>query len=590
MVFLRILFLLLLSAAVPAASAQEAAPTEIDLAGITYFAPVCPFFYRMMTPQGELIEFRRRPDGRFVAPKGWTAGQANGMIVVSAPGRKCYMFKNGRLVTYRNGKRSYDLSYPFEPMYGGKPMSLWGLAGFQALDSAQAERVVDIWRKNGRLRLWFMNPNAAAALFAELAIAFVALFLFARRSWSIAGLVLALASLAGLALTGSRGGIIAFGTGLSVMLAVKALRHELRPIVGRLRWLLGGLVLAAVFAVVMQGAGRFTSELKDDIVGKGKSYDRVELFSAGLRMMADAPGGWGVNAAGPAYSHWYQSMGGKRWQATMVSDQLTHLVGYGWFGRCLWLFGWLTALAVLFAAAKRGLSPAAPAVWFVLFTASAFNNMLERWELWVLPIAAMIWFAASRPWKSWRDYRRPVLLSLAAAVLVVAILFVVGHVVERAIPPVRRSGRAVTINGNRPECCLVDDGQMFGGIYTQNLIRRHYMQNPKSPAVAYVQTLADVPSGVRRLVIAGDRCRDYLELLAKGRAPKADELVFVSPPFGPRSVPEELPRRCQFRLVIGEFAARYVDVYGERPYPDWTIVVKGAELYIPDWLQCAFGG
>ena len=588
--FLRILFLLFLIAAVPVASAADAAPSETDLAGITYFAPICPFFYRMMTPEGELIEFQQRPDGRFVAPDGWSAKEADGRIVVRAPKRKQYTFENGRLVNFRHGKKSYDMSYPFEPAYGGEPMSLWGLDGLQAFDDAQADRVIDIWRKNGRLRLWFMNPNAAAALFAELAVVFVALFLFASRSWSIAGLVLALASLAGLGLTGSRGGIIAFGAGLSVMLAVKALRHEFRPIARRGRWLLAVLALAAVFAVATQGAGRFTSELRDDVAGTGKSSDRIELLSAGLRMMVDAPGGWGVAAAGPAYSHWYQSMGGKRWQATMVSDQLTHLVGYGWFGRCLWLFGWLVALAVLFVAAKRGLTPAAPAVWFVLFTASSFNNMLECWELWILPIAAMVWFGASRPWKSWRDYRLPVLLAFAGTAVVMLGLYVAGRCASRAVPPVRSEGRGVLVNGERPERWLVDDGQMLGGIYTQNLIRRHYMQNPQAPAMGYVSSLRDVPQKVRRLVVAGARCRDYLDLLAKGNAPKASELVFISPPFGPRAVPEELTRRCQFRLVIGEFAARYVDVYGERPYPNWVIVVTGAELYVPSWLDCVFGG
>lgn len=588
--FFRILLLLLLSVTIPVASAADAAPSETDLAGITYFAPICPFFYRMMTPEGELIEFQQRPDGKFIAPPGWSAGEAEGRIVVSAPGRKWYSFKNGRLVNYRHGKRKVEMSYPFEPAYGGEPMSLWGTEGFQAFNDAQVNQVIDIWRKNGRLRLWFMNPNAAAALFAELAVVFVALFLFASRTWSIVGLVLALASLSGLALTGSRGGILAFGAGLSVMLAIKALRHELRSIARRGRWLLAALVLAAVFAVATQGVGRFTSELRDDIVGKGKSYDRAELFSAGLRMMVDAPGGWGVDAAGPAYSHWYQSMGGKRWQATMVSDQLTHLVGYGWFGRSLWLFGWLTALAVLFVAAKHGLTPAAPAVWFVLFTASSFNNMLECWELWILPIVAMVWFGASRPWKSWRVYRLPVILSFAGTAVVMTGLYVAGLNANRAVPPVRSAGRGVLVNGERPERWLVDDGQILGGIYTQNLIRRHYMQNPQAPAMGYVSSLRDVPQTVRRLVVAGARCRDYLDLLAKGKAPKVDELVFVSPPFGPRAVPEELPRCCQFRLVIGEFAARYVDVYGERPYPDWVIVVTGAELYIPSWLDCVFGG
>ena len=135
--FFRILLLLLLSVTIPVASAADAAPSETDLAGITYFAPICPFFYRMMTPEGELIEFQQRPDGKFIAPPGWSAGEAEGRIVVSAPGRKWYSFKNGRLVNYRHGKRKVEMSYPFEPAYGGEPMSLWGTEGFQAFNDAQ---------------------------------------------------------------------------------------------------------------------------------------------------------------------------------------------------------------------------------------------------------------------------------------------------------------------------------------------------------------------------------------------------------------------------------------------------------------------
>ena len=56
---LCILFLLASAVALQAADA----PSETDLAGITYFAPVCPFYYRMMGPDGELREFQQLGDG-----------------------------------------------------------------------------------------------------------------------------------------------------------------------------------------------------------------------------------------------------------------------------------------------------------------------------------------------------------------------------------------------------------------------------------------------------------------------------------------------------------------------------------------------
>ena len=43
-------------------------------------------------------------------------------------------------------------------------------------------------------------------------------------------------------------------------------------------------------------------------------------------------------------------------------------------------------------------------------------------------------------------------------------------------------------------------------------------------------------------------------------------------------------------VLLGEFAARYVDVYGEGPHPKWVTMVKGAELYIPGWTDYVIGG
>ena len=58
-----------------------------------------------------------------------------------------------------------------------------------------------------------------------------------------------------------------------------------------------------------------------------------------------------------------------------------------------------------------------------------------------------------------------------------------------------------------------------------------------------------------------------------------------------KGLPEWLSRyRDRVGVLLGEFAARYVDVYGEGPHPKWVTVVKGAELYIPDWTHYVIGG
>ena len=581
-------FLLALSVLFPAAG-EERAPSEQELAAISYFAPICPLFYRMMCPDGQLVEFQQKGERRFIAPPGWSASRKGNAVRVTDPLHHGFTFVDGRLSTYESNGKSYSISYPFEPMYGGAPASLWGCDPSE-LDARQLESMVDIWRKGNRFRMWFRSPNAAAGLLAEIAVAAAAVFLFAGRFASIAGLIAMLASLAGLALTSSRGGILAFGLGLAILLVLAFLRRAVRPVGKRVWVLLIGMVLAAVFAVATQGISRFTSDLGKDISGKGKSYDRTELFAVGPRMMADAPSGWGVSNAGGAYSNWYQSMGGNKWQTTLVSDQLTHLVGYGWFGRWLWIFGWFLVLVVLFRAALRGFAAAAPAVWAVLFAASAFNVMLGRWELWILPVAFAGWFAVGRFWRERRFLAMPALIALGLSVLAWGGLFAVAAYSAEAVPSIRLDGNCVYVNGRNPRIWIVDDGQTLGGIYTQNVIRRHYLEHPKAPPIAYSRSLRNLPPSVDRLVLAGGQCQAYLDLFGSGRAPLAKELVFVSPPFGSKGIPEELHRTCAFRMLLGEFAARYVDVYGEGSHPEWVVIVKGAELYIPRWMDYALSG
>ena len=590
------MLLMVSSAAVlPAADA----PSETDLAAITYFAPVCPFYYRMMGPDGELREFQQL-DGRFFkAPRGWSAEIVDGNVEVCAPGHRRFTYADGRLVFYQKGRKRHSISYPFEPAYAGRPASLWGIEPSQMdreMMQKRLDKLTDIWSMTGRFSLWFRSPNVAAAFLAGVALVGAALFLSGGAVCLSLGLAAMLASLAGLAMTGSRGGMIAFLAGFAVLLAASFLRKAGRPAWRRVAVLLGCLVLAGVFAVATQGSRRFTKGLVRAIEGRGEGRDRSSLFVAGARMMADAPDGWGVRGAGPAYSHWYQSMGGDTWQMTLVSDHLTHLVGYGRAGRFLWVFGWFAAFALLWRFARRGFSAAGVAVWVSLFVAALFNVMLSQPAVWALPAffaGLFAWRLCRGEWREWRGYLKWLGFGAVASVVAIIALYAVCTAVEPSSPRIRHCGGAVTVGDGEPSVWIVDDGETLGGLYAQNLIRRHYMTAPASnapPASVYCRSLADVPERVGRLVLAGRQGERFLAMCRAGRAPVAREIVFVSPPFGPGAVPGELLAATRVGMLLGEFAARYVDVYGEGPLPKWVTLVKGAELYIPDWTAYAIGG
>lgn len=571
-------------------------PTETELAGISYFAPICPFYYRMMCPDGQLREFKQTGKRSFHAPSGWTAKSTGERIVVEDPVSRRYTFKDGRLAVYEDDKGRHVLSYPVEPCYGGKPPSLWGLDP-EEVDAKsmkrQLERKMDIWRTAKRFRMGFHSPNAAGGLLACLALAGISLFLGVGRIRMALGALVAVPALVGLVLTGSRGGLVAFAAGFAVLLALSFLHRAVHPVGRRILVLLACLAVTAGAVLLWRGTGHLTRSLAGGAAGRGEGSDRITIVSSALRMMADAPGGWGVRNAGPAYSNWYQPMGGNTWQMTLVSDQLTRLVGYGWWGRGLWIFGWLAVLSLLWTFARRGFATGGVAVVLALAVASSFNMMLSETALWILPLLYGGWFVfrmVRGEFRAARAYAGSLVVAVAASIVALGTLFAVCMCASPSEPRIRYAGGVVSIGAGRPEVCIVDDGETLGGIYAQNLLRRHYIGHPRAPAAAYCRNLASVPAGCRRLVLAGRQAKNYLALLERRMAPSAREVVFVSPPFASKDVPRALFARSSVGILLGEFAARYVDVYGEGPHPDWVTLVKGAELYIPNWTDYVIGG
>lgn len=591
----RLLILLLVSWVFAPVVCAAGGPSETELAGITYFAPICPFYYRMMGPDGQLREFKQAGRHAFSAPAGWSARADGDEITVRDPESRRYVFRGGRLAVYENGEGRHAVSYPVEPCYGGQPPSLWGIDAEEANRKSvrrQFERRTNIWRSSGRLTMGLRSPNAAGALLACLALVGVAVFLRGGKVVPAIGALVAFASLGGLFLTGSRGGLIAFGAGFAVLAVLAFLRRAERPVGRRLLVFLACLLVAAGAMLLWKGPGHLTRSLSGGGSGRGEGSDRISIVAAGLRMMADAPGGWGVRNAGPAYSNWYQPMGGNTWQLTLVSDQLTHLVGYGWLGRGLWIFGWLAALSLLWTFARRGLAQGGVAVCMALAVASSFNMMLSEPVVWALPAVYGGWFAVRMlrgEYRAAHAYALSLSVALAASAVALGVLYLVCVTRSPSDPRIGYADGAVTIGSGEPEICIVDDGETLGGIYAQNLLRRHYMAYPTAPAAVYCRSLANAPSSCRRMVLAGRQAKDYLALVAEKRAPAARELVFVSPPFAPKDVPAVLFADSHVGMLLGEFAARYVDVYGEGPHPNWVTLARGAELYIPNWTDYVIG-
>ena len=570
---------LLLASAGTAADGASASGEVARRVSSMYIAPMAgTMFYRLYDPAVGTVEFRRvGRGGRFAGPDGWKAdlvGETMTVTPPNEPNRLRFRFKNGSPVGFLLGDDEFAVQRRSVPVYPGTIPEMWDVSG-------EESPLAHKWK--GRFAWPYRNPNHDAVLYSFLALAGLCLLCFRRgRMWKAAGAA-ALCGFGVLVLaTGSRGGLVALVLGAALMGISRFAKGG---------WTRGRLVvvglLAALFVAAFAAAsivGRASMTLKD----AGNDL-RTEVWSRAPRMMVDAPGGWAsVLPSGRAYINWYQPLEKNDVTYTLISGHLTFMSNHGWLGRFAWVFFWAWLLIALFRFARQGGSPLPLGAWSMFAVADCFNPVHPVCSLWLLPVASLVPWLWTRPWKGWRGECVPMAVAAGLSAAVLAGIYFVGSSVQTGKgPSIRVDGPCVLVNGSRPSRWVVDDGATLCWTLTGKDVRSFYEHMPQSPALGFARRVDDVPKSVDVLVVAGSRCRDYLELRRKGRAPRARKLVFLSPPFGPSEVPPELIARGGFLMVLGEFASRYADVYGKPPFPDWIATVDGAELYIPGWVGLA---
>ncbi len=561
-----------------------------------YFAPMDGLnFFRLFAPGTGIVEFRRNWHTRGIdgaggwraAETGWRAVETNGEISVQEPGsRALYRFRQGRPFSMvfldRTPPKQVVMQFEDEPVVPGEIPTLWDGAEEDA-----REEVAKKWQD--RLRLFYENPNHAAVLLAELALLGLFAFLYGKWKVVIAGGAVGFAAAAYfLAKTAGRGGLLGLAIGALLLLGLRFFRRG-----GKMRAAVASALAVAVVVAFCFGKG-LGWRLSAKSVFDASTSSRLEKWRYVPRMMVESPYGWGATPAGRAYMDWYQPLDSFAVTPTLDSDHLTYMTGFGWFGRFAWAGIWLAVLFVLFrfclgggrgATALPAGSPLPLAEFSALCAAAMFNPLLHEWTLWLVPVASLWPFLSSRPWKKPRRYAVPAALAAVASLSVCAGFYFAGREPSRrAVLPVFADGRRVCVRSREPDIWFADDRDTLGYVNAPKEIRYFYSLCPNGKPLGYVQNLADVPSRVHRLAVAGSLCREYVKLWKEGNAPKAEQLIFLSPGMPLESVPEDLRRSCKFAFVVGEFAARYTDVYGSLDAADEVVQFKGAEVYLPGWV------
>ena len=548
-----------------------------------YFAPMDGAnFFRLYAPGTGMVEFIRNWQTRGIdGAGGWSALESGGDITVREPGSQAsYTFRKGRPLSMvsSDGNR-LRMEFDNEPTVSGDIPPMWEGAREEALAVASQK-----WQGTGRLSLFYTNPNHAAMLLAELALLGLFAFLFSRRWYIVIGGIPVFAASAYFLLkTDGLGGFAALAAGAALLVLLGLFRRG--------SCIRSALALSLVVAVVVAFCvgsglgGRFSVKSLDDI----SANVRFEKWRQVPRMMVDSPfgwpSGWGQTAAGRAYSDWYQPLSSGAVTPTLDSDHLTYMTGFGWLGRFAWAFMWLAALLSLFRFSAGGGSPLALAQLSALGVAATFNPLLHVWSLWILPLASLWPFAASRPWRAVRRYVVPAAIAAVAALAICIAFWRAGREPSRlAVPSISTDGKRVCVGSRNPDVWVVDDRYSIGWLFAPKEIRYFYSAHPGAKPLGYAQRLSDVPKRVRRLAVAGKLCREYVKLWKADKAPVADELIFLSPCMPLNAVPERLRRSCRFAMVVGEFAARYENVYGHLDGLDGVVVIEGAEAYLPGWV------
>ena len=562
-----------------------------------YFAPMDGGnFYRLYAPGTGMVEFRKNWRwGWIQGAGGWSAVEADGGFTIREPGSPlAYTFRKGRpFALLASDGKWRKTKFEGEPEIRGGIPPMWEGAEEDAL-----EAVVDKFSGPGaRFRLFYVNPNHAAMLLAELALLGFFVFLYGPWKWkNTPPLKLALfggAILAGaagfaaavyfLVKTDGRGGALGLALGVLFLLGFRFFRPG-----GKVRAVLVVALLAVLFWIFWFGPG-FGGRFSAKTMTYGYS-ERSEEWRQVPRMMVDSPWGWGGTRAGRVYSDWYQPLSSFMVTPSLDSDHLTYMTGVGWFGRFAWGFVWFAVLFALLRFSAGGGSPLPLAELSALGLAAMFNPILHEWSLWVVPVLSLVPFAMSRPWKALTRYLVPFASAVAVSLSVCVAFYWAGREPSRlAVLSITADGGRVCVGSRNPDIWVADDRYSLGWLFAPKAIRHFYSAHPGAKPLGYVQKLSDVPSRVRRLAVAGGLCREYVKRWAAGTAPKVDELIFISPGMPLDAVPESLRRSCKFTFVVGEFAARYKDVYGNLFASDGTPregvwVTEGAEVYQPGWV------
>jgi hypothetical protein len=435
-----------------------------------------------------------------------------------------------------------------------------------------------------RLDWGFGNPNKTATLIGMLMVAVWTLpFLRRRLFW----LALLLFSGLGVCLmqTASRGGVLAAGAGMCLLLAFSSRPWPRAYVIGSMAsvWIIVGA------ATLLQSSQRFGK----GIVNEDRSISqRLVLWRAAPRMMVDAPGGWGLGNSANAFQQWYQPLDQNQAFLSLINSHLTWLVEIGWVWRYLYVFGWLAALALCWPHKSDMRSAPWPiipfTIWIVFAIAAWFSSVAESTWLWALPAISLVCVLFSR-WKTrqWPQCQAWARIGLGSCAVLGGIFYLGWKGNE---PPRLRlkASRIVLGDVSSPDVWVVTNISVLGRVYGRTL-RQHFKaasdsKSSKPFSLGLVNSVNELPVEevqTKTLVIAGMLTASELAKL-KILAPKYGRLLLLNPVFFPQDLGVDSKSPVKIEVLSGEFSQTPTSAWAsELKHPASRVI--GAGDFLANW-------
>ncbi len=416
------------------------------------------------------------------------------------------------------------------------------------------------------------NPNKAGAV---LACALVLIWLGAvkwRNAMTVAGF--ALAGL--LALTGSRGGLVASLAGLAVVASVAWWKADLSLSL-RVAGVMGISVVLFLFMPQTDRPKPFGG--REDTNAEDYSLtNRWSIYRKVPAMIAAAPQGWGWGRSGDAYMQWFQELGRLENYRSLVSTHATVLVEGGWMTRATYTALWACALTLaatgISGETRTALTAAARLGCLVAFgVACTFSTVGEAIWCWGLPIIALASaiYIALRRINLAVIWRRMAVSSTGACLLLLALALVgmIAHA-EVSCP----SPGLVVIGSGAPKLALIQPDRIVLGDHYGQVLRAWCARTGHAALVVNDITMSSWNCPLS--VVSGALPKDSS---STGRR------LLLNPPLPNARTAEILRAFPDWKAVIGEHEEWRANQAWQAlaTHPDQLHEAPGCAHYLRDW-------